>query len=85
MAKQQSRPIAPPIEDDQKTLTDFASVVQDNLLDLFSVAHDHPVRTTAPVPSEGDTGDIVLVSLSGSWYIYAKVDASTWKRTAALV
>lgn len=85
MARQQSRPIAPPIRVDQQTLLDFSSVVQDNLLDLYNVAHEHSTRTTVPLASEGVVGDMVLVFTSPSWYIYAKVDPSTWLRTAALV
>lgn len=85
MAKQQTRPIAPPVQADVESLQDFSSVIQDNLFDLFNAAHDHNTRTTAPASTEGVVGDIVLVFLSPDWYIYAKVDTTTWKRTAALI
>lgn len=84
MAKQQRTAVAPPIEGD-KDLHDFASVVQSNLEDLFQVAHDHAVRTTVPASNEGAVGDMVIVYTAPNWYIYAKVDTTTWKHTAALI
>ena len=84
MAKQQRTEVAPPLKND-KELLDFASVVQSNLADLFDVAHEHSLRTTVPTSSEGSVGDLVLVNTNSQWYIYAKVNTTTWLRTAALV
>ena len=84
MAKQQRVEVAPPLSTD-KDLLDFASVLQSNFSDLFQIAHEHQPRTTVPSESEGNPGDIVPVYQSPSWYLYVKVDNSTWKRTAALV
>ena len=79
MPKQQRIEVAPPLAED-KEFQDFASVVQNNFVDLFQVAHDHPLHTSAPTTSEGNIGDIQLVNLSGTYYIYAKVAIATWKR-----
>lgn len=84
MARQQKRYVAPPLDTDKESLNDFASVVQDNLLDIYSIAHVHDVKDVVPTESEGNVGDIILVNLSGIHYLYCKVDATTWKRTAAL-
>ena len=80
MAKQQKRPIAPPLTSDQQTLNDFTSVVQDNFKDLFSAAHSHGLRTTIPAFNEGQIGDISLVFIDPSYYIYAKVTSTAWMR-----
>ena len=79
MPKQQRVEVAPPLVED-KEFQDFASVVQNNFVDLFQVAHDHPLHTAAPTASEGTIGDIQLVDLSGTYYIYAKVATAIWKR-----
>lgn len=82
--EQQKRTVAPPIDTDRESLADFASVIQSNLEDIFVLAHAHAVRTTAPEANEGNVGDIVLVNLAGLDYLYCKVSADTWKRTASL-
>lgn len=84
MAKQQRQEVAPPMEQDAQ-FQDFASVIQSNLVDLFQVAHDHPIRTSVPTNSDGNIGDIIVVQTGGNYYLYCKVSADTWKRTAALV
>lgn len=84
MARQQRRPLAPPIESD-KLFRDFTSVIQSNLDDLFNDAHTHSVRTSVPLGTEGVVGDIEIVNLLGTYYIYAKVNSTTWKHTVALV
>jgi hypothetical protein len=83
MAKQQRRPLAPPLETD-KLFRDYTSVIQSNFDDIFNDAHTHPLRTSIPLATEGIIGDIVLVNLLGTYYIYAKVDNAVWKKTAAL-
>lgn len=85
MAKQQKRYVSAPITGDRESLSDFSSVVQDNLADIYDLAHTHDIRTTAPEANEGMTGDIVLVELSGAHYLYCKISGDTWKRTAALI
>ena len=84
MAKQQRTEIAPPLPTD-KQLLDFAAVVQSNFQDLYEDAHSHTPRTTVPGATEGSVGDQIPVFISPDWYLYIKVDNSTWKRTAALV
>ena len=84
MAKQQRTEVAPPLQTD-KQLLDFASVVQSNFSDLYEDAHSHTPRTTVPSAEEGSIGDQIPVFVSPDWYLYIKVDAVTWKRTAALV
>jgi hypothetical protein len=83
MAKQQRRPLAPPLETD-KLFRDYTAVIQNNLDDLFNDAHTHTIRTSIPLPTDGIVGDIVVVNLTGTYYIYVKVDNTVWKKTAAL-
>ena len=78
MAERQAQPISPPRPEDQETLTDYSSIVQDNFSQLFQSAHTHTVRTTAPDSNEGSVGDIFLVEVSGVFSIYAKFP-SGWK------
>jgi len=57
-------------------------VIQRNLEDLFLFAHQHVVRDSAPNDSEGSPGDIFLVNLNGTGYLYAKFPTLGWKRVA---
>ena len=57
-------------------------VVQRNLEDLFLAAHEHTVRDSAPSDSEGEAGDVFLVNLNGTGYLYAKFPTLGWKRVA---
>lgn len=82
MAKQQKRQVVPPIVGDQGTLNDFSSIVQDNFKQLFDLAHTHEVRSTVPAYNEGQVGDIVLVFISPTYYVYAKVTTQMWLRVA---
>ena len=70
--------MAPPRPEDKETLDDFASILQDNLGELFQAGHNHAVRTTVPASNEGSVGDIFLVEVSSVFSIYVKF-ASGWK------
>ena len=77
LSKPESVPAANP------ELSDMASST-DRLLDiLFQAGHEHSVRTTAPIATEGTNGDIILVELSGAPYIYIKFPTLGWKRILA--
>ena len=77
----QARTVSPPLESD-KTLQDYTEVIQGNFRDLFQVAHVHSQQSAAPAATDGTAGDILMVQISNVWYLYAKVNASTWKRLA---
>jgi hypothetical protein len=77
----QKRAVSPPLETD-KTLQDFAEVIQGNFRDVFQDVHVHPSKTAAPSATDGQVGDIFMVKVSSTWYLYAKVDNSTWKKVA---
>ena len=83
MARQQRRPLAPPLETD-KLFRDYTSVIQSNLDDLYNDSHRHAIRTSIPLETDGSIGDITIVNLSGTYYIYVKVALAVWKKTAAL-
>jgi len=76
--ERQSEPLAPPLSNDQQTLSDYSSVVQRNLKSLFEFAHSHRYKTTIPTSNEGDVGDIYLVENSSTFKLYAKFP-SGWK------
>lgn len=82
MIKQQ-KPVAPPIDTDKK-LTDYSSIIQDNLRILFQFGHAHVgsngVLTAAPSKNDGSIGDIVIAVVSGSAYIYFKTSSAQWYR-----
>ena len=78
MTIRQQQPISPPRPEDSELLNDFASILQDNFMQLFEIAHRHTIRTTAPAINEGNVGDIVLTEISGTFSIYAKF-SSGWK------
>lgn len=78
MAIKQQHPVAPPRPEDKEVLNDFASILQDNFIQLFEIAHRHHVRTTAPSSNEGNVGDIYLVESSSTFSIYVKF-SSGWK------
>lgn len=59
------------------------SVLQDNLLELFQFAHDHPVRSSLPTSSQGASGDIITVDDGTNVYICIRTSRG-WFRTSAL-
>lgn len=78
MAIRQVHPLSPPRPEDQETLADYSSVLQDNFSQLFQIAHRHTLRTTAPASNEGNVGDIFLVEVGSTFSIYVKFP-SGWK------
>ena len=70
MSKTQSFPIA----NEAKT-----EVIQRNFQDLFEYAHEHSFRITIPSASEGTVGDLVLVYINNTCYLYAKLPVG-WKK-----
>jgi len=40
------------------------------------------IHNGVPSASDGEVGNIWIVNDSGSFYLYVKVDNSTWKRTS---
>lgn len=75
--------VSPPLQNDVGSLKDMASVIQRNLSQLFTNAHTHDILTSAPTSNSGNIGDIELVSLNGTAYLYAKFPSPlNWKRIA---
>lgn len=62
---------------------DLTSTIQRNFDILFEAGHIHSTRTTAPGAKDGSTGDIILVELGTSAYIYIKFPTLGWKRILA--
>lgn len=60
-----------------------ASVLQQNLEELFQLAHDHPVRNSFPTTLEGAPGDIIEVDTGTASYICIRTSRG-WFRTSAL-
>ena len=80
MPKQQF-PVSPPLALDVQTLKDYTSVIQKNLRDLFNTSHNHPLMTSAPANTDGNIGDVILVQLDTSPYLYIRFpDPLGWKR-----
>lgn len=86
MSLSQKNPVTPPLESDRQ-LTDFASIIQDNLRQLFQNGHVHlgqnGVLTSAPTANDGQPGDVMLGVVSGTAYIFIKTDRRTWWQSAA--
>lgn len=81
MSAQQPKPVTPPSEAD-KSLADFAQIIQDNLSDLFDAALDFQKATAIPGTNDGRPFSIRIVQVSGTWRLYIKVDSTTWKYVA---
>lgn len=60
-----------------------SSVVQQNLEELFQLAHDHPVRSSLPTAAQGASGDMIIVDDGTNVYACFKTSRG-WFRTAAL-
>lgn len=82
MARKQKTPLVPPILDDKKSLSDYSSIIQRNFEDLFNDDHTHNLKTTVPSSTDGSPQDIIIVNLSGTYYLYVKVSTTLWKRIA---
>lgn len=83
MSLVQKRQVVPPLTADQQSLSDFSHVIQDNLLDLHEVAHEHTVLTENPVATDGMIQDIKLIDDGATVKIAVKT-ARGWFVTAAL-
>lgn len=61
----------------------FVSVLKNILQQLFSISHFHILtQTTAPTSSDGKSGDIYIITVSGTDYLYCKTAAGVWKKVA---
>ena len=78
----QNDPVSPPTEVDEG-LKDFAEIIQRNLDELFTLAHQHGVRVTFPGATDGMASDIVSVDDGTDVYLLVKTSRG-WFRTAAL-
>jgi len=72
MSLDQRIPIPPLLGTDEKSIKDTFAAFQQNFNDIFEAAHQHNYRTTAPSDEEGASGDIALVNLSSTYYLYVK-------------
>ena len=83
LAKTQVRTVSPPTQEDRELLDDFASILQQNLEELFNEVHSHEVLTSDPSSSDGEVGDIHLVDITTSKYLVIRY-ADGWYKTATL-
>lgn len=81
MSAKQSKPVVPPSESD-KNLNDFSQTIQSNLSDLFDAVPDFQKATAVPAANNGKPLSLRIVQVSGTWRLYVKVDATTWKYVA---
>jgi len=76
------QPIITPPQEGDKTLTDYSGILQRLFSQLFQAAHVHVgkngVITANPTPAQGSAGDILLGVVSGTAYLFFKVDSTTW-------
>jgi len=79
MSETQTTPVSAPLPTDDK-LQVFATVLQQNLFDLFNYAHTHTPTNVVPTNTQGNVGDISIVQIGTSYYLYAKVSKTLWKR-----
>lgn len=77
MAISQNRPVVPPVPTD-RSLGNFTSIVQKNLLDLHQAAHIHKIVTEAPAPNDGNIGDIYIVDTGITCYLTVKTADLGW-------
>lgn len=62
-------------------MVDFVAVLKRVLEQLFQQTHFHLLtRTTAPASTDGKPGDLYIITVGGTDYLYAKTLAGTWKR-----
>lgn len=78
----QNDPIAPPTPSDE-SLQDFSEIIQRNMEELFTLAHQHGVRIAFPGATDGIASDIVSVDDGSNVYLLVKTSRG-WFRTAAL-
>lgn len=79
---QQRREISSP-DKTNKALSEFASTIQLNVRELFTLGHDHTPTTTIPSDLDGNVGDLRLVedttTIPSTYYLYGRF-SSGWKR-----
>lgn len=64
-------------------MSNFVSVLKNILQQLFLNTHSHILtQTSAPKTSDGSNGDIYIITISGTDYLYCKTSAGVWKRVA---
>jgi hypothetical protein len=64
-------------------MSNFVSVLKNILQQLFLNSHYHILtQTSAPKASDGSKGDIYIITVSGTDYLYCKTSAGVWKRVA---
>lgn len=64
-------------------MASFVSVLKNVLQQLFLNSHKHILsQTTAPNSSDGSKGDIYIITVSGTDYLYCKTSAGVWKKVA---
>lgn len=64
-------------------MPNFVSVLKNILQQLFLNSHKHILtQTTAPTSSDGTLGDIYIITISGTDYLYCKTSAGVWKKVA---
>lgn len=85
MASQQEFQVSPPLETDKETLQDFSEIIQRNLQKLFELAHEHRTRDSEPKAKDLDIGIPIVVNLSGTYYLYVKINDTQLARTALTV
>lgn len=64
-------------------MSNFVSVLKGIFQQLFLNSHSHILtRTTAPSSSDGSQGDIYIITVSGTDYLYCKNSSGVWKKVA---
>jgi hypothetical protein len=79
MAKSQKHQVNPPTDSDREMLTDYSSVIQQSLGDLFLAAHDHLVLTANPPTSAGAIQTVSIVDTGTSVYLVVKTKRGWFK------
>lgn len=62
----------------------FVTIVKNTFDQLFIQAHVHILEklNAAPSATDGSKGDIYLINVGGTDYIFAKTAAGVWKKVA---
>lgn len=64
-------------------MPDFVSVLKNIFEQLFLTSHTHILaQTTAPKSTDGSNGDLYIITVNGTDYLYAKTLAGVWKKVA---
>ena len=79
MAKSQENPLNPPTPEDRSTLTDYTSVIQGSLGQLFQAAHDHLVLSENPAAKDGAIQAVSIVDTGKEVYLVVKTSRGWFK------